>query len=132
MPRPSVARWKWPSKPPLWPTKATPPSTPRCASRAYSMCSVMPSTLFVTPRQFGPTTVSGTWRPPWDPAHPPGRSCRVLVGLEHHEVRAVLERMPVRLDLHADLQLLDRAVDDVGDEVDTDVEGHTDHCVGLG
>ena len=25
MPRPSVARWKWPSRPPLWPTKATPP-----------------------------------------------------------------------------------------------------------
>ena len=24
MPRPSAARWKWPSRPPLWPTKATP------------------------------------------------------------------------------------------------------------
>ena len=55
MPRPSAARWKWPSKPPLWPTKATPPSTPRSASRANSMCSIMPSTLLVTPRQFGPT-----------------------------------------------------------------------------
>ena len=58
MPRPSVARWKWPSRPPLWPTKATPLSTPRSASRANSMCSVMPSTLLVTPRQLGPTTAS--------------------------------------------------------------------------
>ena len=58
MPRPSVARWKWPSRPPLWPTKATPSLTPRCASRANSMCSVMPSTLLVTPRQLGPTTAS--------------------------------------------------------------------------
>ena len=58
MPRPSAARWKWPSMPPLWPTKATPgfeSSPKRSASRANSMCSIMPSTLLVTPRQFGPT-----------------------------------------------------------------------------
>ena len=44
--------------PPLWPTKATPgfePAPKRSASRANSMCSIMPSTLLVTPRQFGPT-----------------------------------------------------------------------------
>ena len=63
MPRPSAARWKWPSMPPLWPTKARPgfePSPKRSASRANSMCSIMPSTLLVTPRQFGPTMA----RPP--------------------------------------------------------------------
>ena len=32
--------------------------TPRSASRAYSMCNIMPSTLLVTPRQLGPTTAS--------------------------------------------------------------------------
>ncbi len=33
MPRPSAARWKWPSMPPLWPTKATPASSPAEAQR---------------------------------------------------------------------------------------------------
>ncbi len=49
--------------PPLWPTKASPgfDSAPkRRASVANSMCSIMPSTLLVTPRQFGPTMA----RPP--------------------------------------------------------------------
>ncbi len=47
--------------PPLCPTTARPgfePSSKRRASRANSMCSIMPSTLLVTPRQFGPTIAS--------------------------------------------------------------------------
>ena len=44
---------------------------------------------------------------------------------------AVLERMPVWLHLHANLQLLGRAVDHVGDDVDTDVEGYTGDGIGL-
>ena len=59
------------------------------------------------------------------------RSAHRFVGLEHEEMRAVVERMPVRLHLHADLQLLGLAVDDVGDEVDADVERDADHRVGL-
>ena len=85
MPRPSAARWKWPSMPPLWPTKATPgfePSPKRSASRANSMCSIMPSTLLVTPRQFGSddgeaAVARGRRRPrPASPARRPRRSPR--------------------------------------------------------
>ncbi len=247
MPRPSVARWKWPSRPPLWPTKATPSLTPRSASRAYSMCSIMPSTLLVTPRQFGPTTASPAaravavtascvgviadlgeargehhGRADLAPragldrlAHAGGRqrehgkvdafgqfvrtlqhgaavdrlvgaadqmnvtlevvdlqalqndlagaararrhaddrdrtrtqefgdcfrTARILrsahaaslSGWNIKQMRAVAERMPVRLHLHADLQLLGRAIDDVGDEVDADVERDAHHGVRLG
>src|SRR6185436_8039188 len=39
--------------------------------------------------------------------------------------------MPVRLHLHADLQLFGRAVDDVGEEVNADVERHAHHRVRL-
>src|SRR6185503_11819518 len=37
---------------------------------------------------------------------------------------AVVERMPVRLHLHADLQVLGLAVDQIGNEIDADVERH--------
>ena len=62
----------------------------------------------------------------------PHRSCRVLVRLEHQQMLAVVERMPVRLHLHADLQVLGLAVDHVGDDVDADVERHARDGVGLG
>ena len=58
--------------------------------------------------------------------------CRVLVGLPHQEVLAVGQRMPVWLDLHADFQLLGRAVDHVGDDVDADVERDAGDGIGLG
>src|SRR5712671_1764448 len=45
---------------------------------------------------------------------------------------AVLERMPVGLDLQADLELLGLAVDDVGDEVAADVERDAHDGIGLG
>src|SRR6202035_1015311 len=64
------------------------------------------------------------------------RSCRVLCGilvrLPHQEVLAVGERVPVRLDLHADFQFLGRAIDDVGDEVDADVERDAGDGIRLG
>ena len=44
--------------------------------------------------------------------------------LKHQQVRAVIKRMPMRLYLHADLNLLGGTVDEVGDEVDADVERH--------
>src|SRR5215472_15139226 len=44
---------------------------------------------------------------------------------------AVIEWMPVRLHLHADLELLGRAIDHVGDDVDTDVKGHVGDGVRL-
>src|SRR5262245_41030069 len=47
-------------------------------------------------------------------------------------MRAVLQRMPVRLHLHADLELLGVAVDDIGDEVDADVERDAHHSIRLG
>src|SRR5690242_9931206 len=45
---------------------------------------------------------------------------------------AVLEWMPVWLHFHADLQLLGRAVDHAGDDVDTDIECHAGNGIGLG
>ncbi len=47
-------------------------------------------------------------------------------------MRAVLERMPVRLHLQADFQLVDRTVDDVRNEVDADIERDAHDCIGLG
>jgi len=46
-------------------------------------------------------------------------------------MRAVVERVPVGFHLHADLQFRRRAVDDVGNEVDADVERDAHHRVGL-
>src|SRR5215469_10673530 len=43
----------------------------------------------------------------------------------------VFKRMPIRLHLHADLQLLGRAIDHVGDDIDTDIEGHAGDGIGL-
>src|SRR5262249_47126777 len=47
-------------------------------------------------------------------------------------MRAVVERAPVGFHLHTDLQFRRRAVDDVGNEVDPDVERDAHHRVGLG
>src|SRR5262249_14210236 len=59
-----------------------------------------------------------------------GRECAVR--LKHHEVGAVAERVPVGLHLHADLELLARAIDHVGDEVDADIKRDADHGIRLG
>src|SRR6202035_4130528 len=40
--------------------------------------------------------------------------------------------MPVRLDLHADFQFLGRTIDDVGDDVDADVERDAGDGIRLG
>src|ERR1700751_3552190 len=44
---------------------------------------------------------------------------------------AVVERMPIRLDVHPDLQLLGRAVDHASDDIDPDVECHAGDGIGL-
>src|SRR5262249_55926466 len=72
------------------------------------------------------------WRRLAARAPPPDRSCWVFVRLEHQQVRAVRERIPMRLDLHADLDLLGGTVNEVGDEVHADVERHARDRVRLG
>src|SRR5215467_13707969 len=44
---------------------------------------------------------------------------------------AVLKRMPVCLHLHADLELLRRAVDHAGDDIDADFKRHARNRIGL-
>src|SRR5215469_18011733 len=44
---------------------------------------------------------------------------------------SAVERMPIWLDLHPNLQLLGRTVDHAGDDVDADVECHASDGIGL-
>src|SRR5581483_11271539 len=46
-------------------------------------------------------------------------------GLPHQEVFAIRERVPVRLDLHADLQFVGCAFDHVGNDINPDIARHT-------
>src|SRR5450631_3521380 len=75
---------------------------------------------------------AGTWRLLSDRGRLPCGSFRILVRLEHEQVRPVVERMPVGFYFHSDFQFRGGAMHDVGDEVDADIERYAHHRIGLG